>query len=61
MSDLDQLRDDFMNYVVELQNRVGYLESELRSVRDLAQNADYMASDAKSAADNAQREAQRGW
>ena len=58
---LDELREHFAGLVVELQNRVGWLESELRRVGELAQNAEYLASDAKSAAEQASTTAQRGW
>lgn len=59
--DLESVRDTLSGQVIELQNRVSWLEGEVRRVGDLAQSADYMASDAKSAAEDARNTAQRGW
>lgn len=58
---LDEVREHLTGLVVDLQDRVGGLESELRRVGELAQNAEYLASDAKSAAEQASTTAQRGW
>lgn len=59
--DLESVRDTLSGQVIELQNRVGWLEGEVRRVGDLAQNAEYLAIGAKSAADDARNTAQRGW
>jgi hypothetical protein len=61
LADLAEIRDNLTGLVVDLQNRVSYLESEIRRVSDVAQNADYLANDAKRAADDAASAAQRGW
>lgn len=56
-----EMMDDLRGQIVTLQDRLSDLESELRRVADLAQSADYAASDAKRQADEAQRAGQRGW
>lgn len=60
-ADIDELRDALSGQLVQLQNRLGYLESDVRRAAEQAQSAEHLASDAKSAAEDARNTAQRGW
>lgn len=61
MTEPDDLREELAAAIVRLDQRIDDLENTIRGIGEQAQNAEYMASDAKRAADDAARTTQRGW
>lgn len=60
-ANLEELREYHAGLIVGVQDQVGSLDSDVRRAAELAQGAEYMASDAKRAADEAANTSRRGW